>query len=283
MASARLARGSCGARGLAPRRARRRAMPSLRPALASCPDRARIRSGAGPGRALPPQPDRGLRGPLGSDRLRLGGKVPSDASSASGSRARSRGRAQSSAIPHAAQRAPERLPAERDAELVPQPPRETGEPPAHDAVQAGPRPRPHRLRERGALLGRRPRRLARCLARCLARRVAVGKAPRALGPRRRSAPPSRARSEGRRRRSARPASASRRHGSRPAREAAACAPHPGSVVSAAAARPPHGPPRVCRRRFRLSYAASFMASTCAWKAASASAGGTCPIGPSRRR
>ena len=43
------------------------------------------------------------------------------------------------------------------------------------------------------------------------------------------------------------------------------------------------PPWVCWRRFRLGYAASFMASICAWKAASASAGGMGPMGSSGRR
>ncbi len=55
---------------------------------------------------------------------------------------------------HAAQLAPERLPAERDVELVPQPPQEVDEPPTHDAVALERRPRLDRLRERHALLRR---------------------------------------------------------------------------------------------------------------------------------
>jgi len=75
--------------------------------------------------------------------------------------------------PQTAQLAPERLPAERDVELVPQPPQEVDKPPTHDAVDLGLRPRLNRLRERHALLRRQPRRLAR--------RLAVYKTRRPLG------------------------------------------------------------------------------------------------------
>ena len=75
--------------------------------------------------------------------------------------------------PHAVQFAPERLPAERDTELVPQPPQEVDEPPAHEPVELRLRPRLDRLRERDALLRRQQRRLAR--------RLAIHKASRSRG------------------------------------------------------------------------------------------------------